>query len=344
MSNDHPINLKKLAAGAVLGASLAGVGGLFLLTGSPSDQPSTPTRDVAVAPSPASVEEEPIEVTVTHEPVMELAIEEAAEVEAARPVVALPHSEPDKDFLASSATLLAEGDAQGAFAELRHHVFTNPPTPEVLLQIGRLGRAVGQLAVAEEALTAASNLAPEDPDVLVELGRVRLEAASYAGARQAAEAAIRIDRDHAEAWNVRGRVAIAESEWHRAAESFEEAIRLDPGSAIAHNNAGLTYIYMKRGSDAVGVLETAVELYGEDVPHFVYNNLGLAHELAGNYEEARAAFEEALLTNPFYARAKVNLRRVEATLASIAEESAFRTAQGETFEAPPALEGTADGT
>lgn len=75
-----------------------------------------------------------------------------------------------------------------------------------------------------------------------------------------------------------------------------------------------------------------MDLYDDRAPHFVFNNLGLAHELAGNFEESREAFEEALLISPFYARAKVNLKRLEVTLASLEASRAYETAKGVTIE------------
>jgi tetratricopeptide (TPR) repeat protein len=107
-----------------------------------------------------------------------------------------------------------------------------------------------------------------------------------------------------------------------------KALELDPMNPLIHNNAGLLFLHTKQGGRAVDSLETAVELYDNQAPAFVYNNLGLAHEQVGHYEEAREAFEEALLVSPFYARAKVNLRRIETTIASISEQNAFQTAQG----------------
>jgi Flp pilus assembly protein TadD len=85
---------------------------------------------------------------------------------------------------------------------------------------------------------------------------------------------------------------------------------------MIHNNLGLLYVSMKKPEQAVDALETAVELFGDEVPHYVFNNLGLAYEAAGDLEDARDAFEQALAANPTYSRARVNLERVLTAIAA----------------------------
>lgn len=326
----------------VSGLFLAGgfIGATVILLGGPFTQEYQSERIAEAAPRPAWAQQFPTP-PATHasaqpdagnnsapnpQPIVEVAHEE--EVAATRPVVALENEEREIDQLAEARRFMDEGDLRNAYTALRKHLYLQPPTREVLLQVGQLGRELGELALAEQALLDAVALDPTGADLQTELARVLLEANELPRARIAARQAIRLDGQDSMAWNVAGRVALAQSEFDRAEAAFQKAVELDPMNPVIHNNAGLLYLHTKQAVRAIDSLETAVELYDNQAPAFVYNNLGLAHEQAGHYEEAREAFEEALLVSPFYARAKVNLRRVETTIATIAEQKAFQTAQG----------------
>ncbi len=337
--------ITKILTGLVIGGSLIGA---TVIAVSATDQTTVaqieeaPKKDIAwrqdFAPLPIA-EEAP---APEPEPI---ALEEQT-IEAEQPVVAIAHEQPENDFAEQAQEMMLVGDLKGAYTQLRKHIYSDVPTPDVLLHIGRLGRELGDFAVAEQALMDATALDTTRADIQTELARVRLDAGDLEEARIAVREAIRTQPQDAEAWNVAGRVAMAMSEFHRAADAFDESLDLDPTQPIVHNNAGLNYLYMKSGPEAVEALETAVDLYEDRAPHFVFNNLGLAHEMVGNYEEAREAFEEALLVSPFYARAKVNLKRVEVTIASIEEERSYETARGITIDdlevdlAPDAEEAT----
>lgn len=323
------IRTQKILTGLVIGGSLIGATAILFVA---------PIEGVETAAKPAPIEQEiawrqefePLPTKTQVAPVVEIEVE-AEPIEAARPVVALAHEEPERDFETEANERMVLGDLATAFTLLRKHLYSDAPTPDVLLHVGQLGRQLGEYAIAEQALMDATAIDTSRADIQTELARVRLDAGDLEEARFAAREAIRTEPRDAEAWNVAGRVAMAMSEFHRAAEAFEESLDLDPTQPIVHNNAGLNYLYMKHGPEAVNALETAVDLYEERAPHFVFNNLGLAHELVGNYEEAREAFEESLLVSPFYARAKINLRRVETTIVAVEEARAFQTARGVTI-------------
>lgn len=273
-----------------------------------------------------------------------------APAEAEDPVVALAiaHQDETTDFADQAQRHMDTGDVKDALTSMRKHIFAREATADELFLIGNLARQAGEAKLAQAALQAAVEVAPERSDLHTELARVLLDGKALGEAAREANLAIDLDRDNPAAWNLAGRVAMARSEWQRAEAALLHALELDPTNAMYHNNAGLLYIYMRRGDDAVEALETAVELFEDQAEHFVFNNLGLAHELAGNYPEAREAFEEALLMNPFYSRAKVNLRRVEATMAQVEAKEAFQTARlpsaDEAEPAPQAPMGAGDDT
>ena len=248
-------------------------------------------------------------------------------VEAKKIELAIAHEDEKTDFLHQARKELEDGELKLALVSLRKHIHNNTPDAETLLMLGITGRQLGERALAEAALKKAAELDPQYMVIQQELARVYMGGKEMDKAYLAAQRAISLERDSASSWNLLGRIEMARSEWHRAEIAMRRAVSLEPTNAMFHNNMGLLYIYMREANSAIDSLETAVELFEDDTPHFVYNNLGLAHEMASNHEEAREAFEEALLIRPFYTKARVNLRRVETKIAQLEEKAAFETAQ-----------------
>ncbi|MEL7372626.1 MAG: tetratricopeptide repeat protein, partial [Myxococcota bacterium] len=231
-------------------------------------------------------------------------------------VFAIAHAD-DVDYEAQALAFVDEGEPKKALVALRKHLHTAKETPDLLLVLGRLAREVRQRDLAEQALKKGIALDTTRGDLSVELARVYLDTGKAKKAERAARRALRANREDASAWNQLGRSAMAQSRWELAEVAYKRAVHLEPVDGLIQNNLGLLYVYMKNGPKAVDTLERAVELLDDSTPYFVFNNLGLAHELVGQNEEAREAFEEALLLNPFYTRAKVNLDRVESAIESV---------------------------
>ena len=312
--------VRRIITGLVLGGGLIAATAIVLAV--PEPEPTAKTS-IAAEPEWAQKFEAPAPAPIA-EPTPEAEVEPAAPEPGVE--LAIAHADETTDFADLALRQMDTGDLKDALTSMRRHVFAREATVEELLLIGNLARQTKAMDIAEAALRAAVELAPDRSDLHTELARVFLDTKRLDEAQREAEEAVERDRDNPAAWNLSGRVAMAQSHWQRAEAGLLHALELDPTNAIYHNNAGLLYIYMRRGDDAVEALETAVELFEDQAEHFVFNNLGLAHELAGNYEEAREAFEEALLLNPYYSRAKVNLRRVETTLAQLEAKAAFQTA------------------
>jgi len=327
--NRSKLNPEKLVTGAVIaGVAVASAALVWPLAQNLEVEVQPPAPVFApVAPPSIAMEEE-----LEPEPVVELEVE--APVDGTRPLVALPTDDRAADHAADAMRAMDDGDLASAFASLRKHLYLHDPSSEILLHVGILGRQLGELAVAEQALLDAGALDPRSPAVQVELARLYLDAKELQKARHAARQAIRLDAEHAPAWNLAGRVAMEENEWQRAEASFRRSVELDPTDAMLRNNLGLLYVRMRRPEAAVEALETAVELYADDVPYFVYNNLGLAFEQSESLEDARDAYEAALSVNPMYSRARVNLER---TLTALAAREA-RSRAPATAELPGAEE------
>lgn len=251
-------------------------------------------------------------------------------------VIGLASKDPAADHIARAEEALLENNTKDAVLAFRHHVHHNPATFDVLLKLGRLARSVKQLRLSEAALKEARTLSPRDPEVHIQLSKTYIDLKQPRRARTAARAAVRLSPEEALSWNVLGRAEMAASSWEASELAFDRAITLDPANPHLYNNKGLLMIHMRRGEEAIEVLETAAALYAEELPHYVVNNLGLAFEMEDRLEDARGAFEQAIALSPFYVKAQVNLRRVDRALIRGLEAAAERVADAsaEAVETP----------
>jgi tetratricopeptide (TPR) repeat protein len=167
----------------------------------------------------------------------------------------------------------------------------------------------GSPAAAEEALLAALERNPDHVKSLVNLGRVRLDLNRPDEARECCERAVQLDPDSPDAYRVLGRAYHNLDRSEAAVQAFQDALRRDESDAWSLNNLGLLLIEQERWDEALPPLAKAVDLRG-DVACF-QNNLGMALERSGRYAAAAEAYGHALDLNSSYAKAEVNLARVE---------------------------------
>jgi TolB-like protein/Flp pilus assembly protein TadD len=98
-----------------------------------------------------------------------------------------------------------------------------------------------------------------------------------------------------------------QAKYEPAVAAAERAIALDPNNAEGYN--GLAYVFNlfgERTTEAIELIEKAIRLnprYPFDFP----SNLGWAYRLVGRYEEAIAAQKQALLRNPHWLFAHLEL-------------------------------------
>jgi superkiller protein 3 len=242
--------------------------------------------------------------------------EPAVENVAPRPTISLPPGEGEEEieFALDAEQKLDAGDLTGALASMRKSLFGREPTATELQRLGAVAREARDLELSAVALEDSLKLDSTNPTTHLELARTRLDQKDSAAAEKTAGMAVKLDPRDASAWNVLGRAAMERSNWQKAELALRKAVELEPTQAVMHNNLGLLYVRTRDAERAVDALETAIELYGDETPPFVFNNLGLAYEMQKKLEVARDAFEEALALDPDYARAAVNLARVEAAI------------------------------
>ncbi len=315
-----------LAGAAVLGAGLYA----YPPTSSLDERPGL------ARPESAAQNAEAPSVEPTTEPEAEAEAEAKVDQRAEPAVrIALDDGAPEIDHLAAAEDALLDGDPAEALAALRRHLHHASPSVDVLLRVGRLAREQGNAELSAAALAEARGLDPEEPEVALQLARTELVRGRVAEARTAALAAVRLAPREAVAYHLLGRAEMAASRWDPAEAALDRAIQLDAQNPHLYNQLGLLEVYRRRGAAAVEALEAAVELFGAEVPGYVLNNLGLALELVGRLEAARAVFGEALAEEPMYVKARVNLRRIEASLAARETARARVVADGSFSEPGP---------
>ncbi|MEM1023941.1 MAG: tetratricopeptide repeat protein [Myxococcota bacterium] len=225
--------------------------------------------------------------------------------------LSLPDPAPGIDHAFRAERLLDAGDLPGALESLRRHLASNPETTALLLRIGRLFRSLGQPERARVALLRAEQREPDAVDVLLELGRLEMAVDDPKAAQVWGRRGVKLQPDDARLWNLLGRSAMARSAFQSAEFAYRRAVELAPTHGMYLNNLGLLYVLQRDGERAVSALEASLESFGSDAPRFVYNNLGLGRELQGDLQGAARAFREALLKDPGYVRAHVNLERIQ---------------------------------
>ncbi len=90
---------------------------------------------------------------------------------------------------------------------------------------------------------------------------------------------------------------------------------------------GVILTEQKKDAEAIQVFKQLTEQYPE-LPE-PYNNLAVLYAQQGKYEQARAALEMAIRTNPSYATAQENLGDIYAKLASQAYQRALQLSPGD---------------
>jgi len=116
------------------------------------------------------------------------------------------------------------------------------------------------------------------------------------------------------------RIVITSTVDDRRARRFTSVTTRDISSAVcrlvkndsdtwAMNNLGALYIRLERFEDAIGPLARANEI--EDKVATFHNNLGMALELTGRYEQSVEQYRAALAIEGTYGKAVSNLQRVE---------------------------------
>ena len=117
------------------------------------------------------------------------------------------------------------------------------------------------------------------------------------------EKLILIVDDEPEGWDHLGIVHLRKGNPEKALEAFRKALALDPNFALAHLNVGAALMEMHfsspqpaRLAEAIGHLKKATEL--DPSMNLAFRGLATAYQEAGQPDEALAAWEKAVISDP----------------------------------------------
>jgi tetratricopeptide (TPR) repeat protein len=211
------------------------------------------------------------------------------------------------------------GDGEAAY-RARHYseattlfeqyVTRRPDNPWGHYMLGLSAWKSGDLVKSESAFETALRIDPSHMKSLVNLSRVLIEQKRFDEAIVKLTRAGEIDTESADVHRLMARAHSGKGDTDRAIDAYRRAIAADGNDAWSMNNLGLLYLEQGFVEDALPYFAKAVQMK-EGVAAF-HNNLGMALEHQGRFVAAATAYKGALIADPGYRKAKLNLARVEA--------------------------------
>jgi Flp pilus assembly protein TadD len=177
-----------------------------------------------------------------------------------------------------------------------------PPTVPATTPPGATGEVM-------EAGSVAMKAHPTTVKGLLAEGRDLIAQGKTDEAMESVRAAVKMDSTSADAQRRLARVQALRGQRDSAEATYRLALTLNTADSWSMNNLGLLLIEQGRYEDALPPLARAVELRPES-PVFA-NNLGIALERTGHPEEAADSYRSAIEADSTYAKATVNLARVD---------------------------------
>lgn len=104
----------------------------------------------------------------------------------------------------------------------------------------------------------------------------------------------------------RGIILMRMERFNDAIKDYERALKMAPDLAEAKVNMGAALIGLRRYASAIAILEEGLK-NDPLSPHVAYYNLGIVHEMIGDYKSARGHYTQALSLAPEWSPAKRKL-------------------------------------
>ena len=124
-------------------------------------------------------------------------------------------------------------------------------------------------------------------------------AASLAEGLRLAEQGLLLDDGNPSCHEALGWACILNQQNERARAALERALELNPSFTRAYWGLGVVLYSLGRPDEAVAMIEKAIRLSPHDPTRYLFfHNLGLAHFLAGRYEEAAECAGRSLVERP----------------------------------------------
>jgi adenylate cyclase len=124
-------------------------------------------------------------------------------------------------------------------------------------------------------------------------------ASSLDEALRLAERSVELDDRDSFCFEALGWACTLTQQSERAVREFERALALNPSFTRAYWGLGVALYSLRRPDEAVGMIEKAIRFSPNDPNlHLFLHNLGMAHFVAGRYEEAADCARQAIAQRP----------------------------------------------
>lgn len=204
-----------------------------------------------------------------------------------------------------------KGAALAVLAVLLCSLFSNNPTGyEVSKSTWHFRRALAYAAAgdtmkAETAYRTALETGNADAAVYNNLARLLAQSGNTRAAGETLKEGLDRFPGNADLLNCRGVVLLQEGDSVHAIEAFESALKSYPNHVLAHINLGDVHGRRKEWNVAISHFQRAAELAPENAA--AWNGLGYALANANEGARAEAAYRRALVADPAFNTARINL-------------------------------------
>ncbi|MBM4046298.1 MAG: tetratricopeptide repeat protein [Planctomycetes bacterium] len=211
-------------------------------------------------------------------------------------------------------TLGRLGQSQRAEQEICRAVRMNPKLARPYVHLAGICLERGEVEqAADHARKAVEHATPADPFTRAEahavLARIHEMKGRSDDALREFELALKADPEMANAHAGRGVALDRLGRPEEALAAYERAIALDPALVWPRGQLGAAYERMGRLAEALAEYKLALGL-GRDEDARIHSAIGDILRRSGALEQAAAEYEMALLANPRYAPAHINLGNV----------------------------------
>ena len=169
---------------------------------------------------------------------------------------------------------------------------------------GVLYSRLGDWERASEAYSRALELDPNSHEALKNMGVVRARQGDLELAHSFYKKALEVKPNFVEALNAQGLIFLEKEEFEIAQNRFLEAVA-EFDYAPAYNNLGTAFLREGRYDEAIAAYLNAVEIDHTNASH--YYNLGLAYQQSGQNKAAIKSFKAAINILPSHIRAYLSL-------------------------------------
>lgn len=200
---------------------------------------------------------------------------------------------------------LGKRDLDGALEAYRQSIKVKPNHVPAHSGAMTVLLAKQDLEGAKQQLAGLQKVLPKHPQTLYFEGNVALLGKDLDRAREISQQLLRLTPDNPRVLQLAGAVEFERRAWVQAETHLAKAVQLAPGLDVARRLLTLTYLQRADSAKALSTLQPLLERANPAAS--TYTMKAQAHLLAGEMDEAEAAFAQTAKLNPEDARSRTAL-------------------------------------